>query len=270
MDFSSYQNVFRALAIIYTKIKNRVEIDNVKGIINMIDLKLETVNFFNNSGNIEVCIYNQYLNIKRKTNDIEVFNGYKEKCAELRNRIRIEVRRRIKRKAFILEEFSNFDILKEYAGKHRKFILKYLFNKQELNNMRENLIKNLDSSYKTYIKYHGRINYVAWLNINRDNIFDYSIVREVLKKNISSPKTLESAVTIVRRELKSMSNSSIGCFDMIDGIRRCIKNYKFNFSDISENKRIEETVQMREYYIEDKRYISEEELDCIEYIEDVF
>lgn len=62
----------------------------------MIDLKLETINFFNNSGNMEVCIYNQYLNIRRKTNDIEVFNTYEKRYLELRNRIRIEVRRRIR------------------------------------------------------------------------------------------------------------------------------------------------------------------------------
>ncbi len=116
--------------------------------------------------------------------------------------------------------------------------------------IKEQLIFELDITYKNYINTYGRINYVAWLNINRDKLFDYSIVRETLRRNILNPKTLESAITTVRKELKMIDNSLIGCFDMLEGIRRCIKNYQFNYSNIPQEV-VMETIVGQELYFQD-------------------
>ncbi len=257
VTFSDYKNIFGVLAMIYNETKKPGY--RTKEISDMIDMTLETANFYDKA-NIAVCIYNQYLNIKRKTNSLKTFNRYNEKYPKLRNRIRIEVRQRIRRKAILLNEFADFDILKEYSDKYRRFLLKYLFDKNKLEIIKERLVCQLDATFKNYIANYGQINYVTWLNKNQKIIYDYSIVREVLKRNISNPKTLESAITTVRKELKLMGKTLMGCFDIFENMRRCIKNYKFNFTEFFENVEVEETIQMREYCIK-------EELDCIE---DVF
>ncbi len=237
MEFSDYENVFRVLAMIYERTKNPNY--RTKGISDMIDMSIETVNFYDKA-NIAISIYNQWLNIKRKTNSLDSFNYYNQTYPELKNRIRIEVRQRKRRKPFTLYDFANFDILGEYSNKYRKFLLKYLFNDNELGLLKDSLINNLDTSFKEYFQRCGGMNYATWLNKNRDKIFDYSIVREVLRRNISNPKTLESAITVVRRELNLMDKTYISCFGMLEEIRKCIKNYKFNLTNISD---IEEIVQ---------------------------
>lgn len=180
------------------------------------------------------------MNIKRKTNSLDNFNYYNQTYPELKSRIRIEVRQRKRRNLFTLYEFANFDILGEYAEKYREFLLKYLFNENELALLKDSLINNLDISFREYLKCYGRMNYTTWLNMNREKIFDYSIVREVLKRNILNPKTLENAITVVRKELKLINKTYIGCFDMLEAMKKCIENYKFNLTNIAD---IEEIVK---------------------------
>lgn len=227
LDFYAYGEVFRLMCISYvnTRQSKKGKSSNTTGIIEMISKKLETVNFTNNSGNIEVCIYNQYLNILRKTSDPQMINQFSQLYPDLVNRIRIEVRKRVQRNEFLPLEFANFDVLGEYLPQHKNFILKYLFNKKVFENTKNEYIYRLDNTYKAYIQRHRRINYEAWVLENINHIVDYSIIREVLVRNIPNKKTLENAITVVRRVLKNINPMYNNVFKSLDSIKKAIVAY---------------------------------------------
>lgn len=227
LSFNDYFEVFRLMCISYheTKQSRSANLSNTTGIIGMISREIETVNFTNSSGNIEVCIYNQYLNILRKTSNPQMINQFSQLYPDLVNRIRIEVRRRIQRKEFLPSEFAMFDILGEYLPQHKTFILKFLFNKKVFENIKNEYISLLDSTYKDYIQRHGKINYKAWVLENINHIVDYSIIREVLVRNIPNKKTLENAITVVRRVLRNINPMYNNAFKSLDSIKKAIVAY---------------------------------------------
>ena len=227
LSFNDYFEVFRLMCISYheTKQSKKEKRLSTTGIIGMISREIETVNFTNSSGNIEVCIYNQYLNILRKTSNPQMINQYSQLYPDLVNRIRIEVRRRIQRKEFLPNEFAMFDILGEYLPQHKNFILKYLFNKKVFEDIKNEYIYCLDSAYKDYIQRHGRINYETWVLENINYIVDYSIIREVLARNIPNKKTLENAITVVRRVLRNINPMYDAIFKNLKNIEKAIKTY---------------------------------------------
>ena len=77
LNFDKYFNVFRILSHVYynTRISSTIS-PNVKGIIDMLSTNIETVTFTSargSGGNKEITIYNQYLNIERKTSSPSQF-----------------------------------------------------------------------------------------------------------------------------------------------------------------------------------------------------
>lgn len=236
--FASYEKVFRILSYVYHYSRRGKSIaTDTKGIIDMISASIETVNFNltkTSGGNAEITIYNQYLNIQRKTSDISMFDNYNTIYPDLRQRIRIESKKRIRRKSLTSMEFANFNILKTYGDERKKFLLEHLFNKKTIEFIYNDFFIELDRSYKQFLYTHnGRINYTAWIHSNENLILDYQIVRRVLVNNIYNRSTLESAITAVRKELKFIEDRGtliLNVSKIIDDMRSCIKNYNFDYS----------------------------------------
>lgn len=232
LTFEKYFNVFKIMAHIYHNTRANTITADVKGIIDMISTNIETVTFTStrgSGGNKEITIYNQYLNIQRKTSSPVDFENYTNLYPDLKKRIRIEVCKRINRKSFSPLEFSNFNILGNYGDQCRKFLLDNLLNLEQLSFISHLYFQDLDLSFKNYIQTYGRINYSHWLHLNKELLIDYSIIRQVLQNNIPNSKTLESAVTVVRKELLSIDSNIIvsNTISIIQDIRKIIKDYKF-------------------------------------------
>lgn len=242
LSFDKYFNVFRILSYIYynTRISTTIN-PNVKGIIDMITTDIETVTFTSargSGGNKEVTIYNQYLNIERKTSSPSQFGKYLEIYPDLKKRIRIEVCKRINRENFSPDDFAHFDILSTYGKQCKDFLLKYLFDKKQLEIIYNLFYQNLDKSFKDYIFTYSRISYISWLYMNKELLIDYSIIRAVLANNIPNQKTLESAITVIRKELIHLTLPNV--FDIIEDIKKTISNYQF----IIDNTEVIESIQI--------------------------
>ena len=235
LDFDKYFNVFRILSYVYynTRISSTIN-PNVKGIIDMLSTNIETVTFTSargSGGNKEITIYNQYLNIERKTSSPSQFEEYKNLYPNLKKRIRIEVSKRINRGNFSPDSFAFFDILGTYGEQCKDFLLKYLFNKKQLEVVYNLFYQDLDNSFKRYVFTYWRINYINWLHINKELLIDYDIIRAVLVNNIQNHKTLESAITVVRKELSNLALFDV--FSAIEDIKKTVTNYQFSI-DTSE------------------------------------
>ncbi|RRD28511.1 hypothetical protein [Fusobacterium canifelinum] len=242
LDFDKYFNVFRILSHVYynTRISTTIS-PNVKGIIDMLSTNIETVTFTSargSGGNKEITIYNQYLNIERKTSSPSQFEEYMDLYPNLKKRIRIEVSKRINRGNFSPDGFAYFDILGTYGEQCKDFLLKYLFNKKQLEIVYNLFYQDLDNSFKRYIFTYGRINYINWLHMNKELLIDYDVIRAVLVNNIPNYKTLESAITTVRKELSNLTLLNV--FFVIEDIKKTITDYKFSV----DNNEVIESVQV--------------------------
>ena len=242
LDFDKYFNVFMILSYVYHNTRLSTTINpNVKGIIDMLTTDIETVTFTSargSGGNKEITIYNQYLNIERKTSSPIQFEEYVTTYPDLKKRIRIEVCKRINRESFSPDSFVCFDILGTYGKQCKDFLLKYLFNNKQLETIYNLFYQNLDNSFKIYISTYGRINYINWLYINKELLIDYRIIRAVLANNIPNYKTLESAITVVRKELSNLALLDV--FSTIEDIKRTIINYQFP----TDNNEVIQTIQL--------------------------
>ena len=242
LDFDKYFNVFRILSHVYynTRISTTIS-PNVKGIIDMLSTNIETVTFTSargSGGNKEITIYNQYLNIERKTSSPSQFEEYMDLYPNLKKRIRIEVSKRINRGNFSPDGFAYFDILGTYGEQCKDFLLKYLFNKKQLEIVYNLFYQDLDNSFKRYFFTYGRINYINWLHMNKELLIDYDVIRAVLVNNIPNYKTLESAITTVRKELSNLTLLNV--FFVIEDIKKTITDYKFSV----DNNEVIESVQV--------------------------
>lgn len=262
-DFTRYQSVFTVLAHSYYlgRSKKKVQADT-KGIIDMLSFKLETVNLSthrSSGGNQEICIYNQYRNIETKTINPELWNQYLIQYPDLKRRVRIEVKKRIKRKKFTSLEFMNFNILLEYGEKHKQFLLKTLFSKKNLEEIKKLYYQKLQESYLQYQGSHTKMNYITWIYIARENIIDYGILRQVLKENINNPKTLESAITKIRKELIVLNEQNIvmNTFQIIEDMKKNIQHFTFVYDYVGTYEEIECVAQE----VGDEEALSEEEVD---------
>ena len=268
VSFEKCLNIFRVLAYAYNKSRREEKNSrtDTKGIIDMITSSIETVNFTiarGSGGNNELTIYNQYLNIKRKTASAEQFEEYLRTYPDLKSRIRFEVKKRVNRNKFLPKDFKEFDILRKYSESYKKFLLKYVFNKKSIAEIYEMYSMELDITYQEYLKKHKRINYVAWLHSNKHLLIDYKMIRKVLEKNINNQKTLENAITCIRKELKEIENKDflvLNVAKIIDDMRQIIKNYKFEYKL---NVEIKEEILIQEYFsMEDNmQFLLDEPLD---------
>ena len=241
LTFEKYFNVFKIMAHIYHNTRANTITADVKGIIDMISTNIETVTFTStrgSGGNKEITIYNQYLNIERKTSSPSQFDEYMNLYPNLKKRIRIEVSKRINRGYFSPAVFASFDILGAYGEQCKDFLMKYLFNKKQLEIVHNLFYQELDNSFKRYVSTYGRINYTNWLHVNKELLIDYGIIRNVLANNIHNQKTLESAITVVRKELSNLALLNV--FSVIEDIKDTIKNYKFSI----DNSEVIESVQV--------------------------
>ena len=101
--------------------------------------------------------------------------------------------------------------------------------------VKNDFIYQLDNSYKLYLQNHGRINYESWVLENKSLIIDYSIIREVLVRNIKNKKTLENAITSVRRILERINPMYKDVFKSIKDIKNSIKQYSPSYQIQDEN-----------------------------------
>ena len=69
-------------------------------------------------------------------------------------------------------------------------------------------------------------------------LIDYRIIRAVLANNIPNYKTLESAITVVRKELSNLALLDV--FSTIEDIKRTIINYQFP----TDNNEVIQTIQL--------------------------
>lgn len=200
LEFHSYVNVYKIFALVYNIQKSKAR---AKGYIDLVDGKYETVVYSDNgradkSSNNKLMIYNQYQNLKTKLgeeNIEEIANSQ-----ELKKRMRLEVSKRIRRKAFELEEFKYFDILGEYFEEYKNYILQNVLNREIIENLYDEKANNL-ANLLLENKALGNFSYEVFILKNLQNIYDYEILRRALKIGIDNLKTRESAVTRVRKIL---------------------------------------------------------------------
>lgn len=197
-SFKSYENIFRIFAYIFSK---KYPNSSQKGIVDLKTNEKETVEYTDtkcrSAYNHKLMIYNQYENIFRKTSKEEDFERIVEEFPDLSYRMRLEVSKRIDRKTFSLQRFKNFDILKEYFYQYKKYIFDNFLNFSEIDNFYiERVVKLAPKIQEAREKYKGAFNYKIFILENQDDIFDYNILKRVLKATMYNKKTIESAITI--------------------------------------------------------------------------
>ena len=207
LDFNSYSNIFRILALVYNEKKGA----SAKGYENLVVGKYETVIYSDNgktdkSSNNRLMIYNQELNLRNKLSE-EEFERVSKDYPDLISRMRLEVAKRIRRKGFSLDEFKNFDILSEYFQQYKNYILENILNKDDLeqiyNEKAEEVAKKLadERDRRTFT-------YKNFIYRNFYAIGDYEILRRAVKIAIPKGKTRESAITTIRKILGEYESST--------------------------------------------------------------
>lgn len=204
-NFHSYLNIFMILGEVYNK---RKENGIQKAYSDLLTKEYETITYADSktksSYNSKVTVYNQYENIKTKTADEDELKYYLDQFGDLKNRIRIEFSKRIRRKYFSNEEFSKFDILSDYLDSAKKEIFTNLLNFEIIDEVYEEKKELLIKSLKEE-KALGNFNYeVAFLKYN-GYVHDYEVLRRAFKIFIENDKTRESAITKMRKILNEYS-----------------------------------------------------------------
>lgn len=231
-NFHSYLNIYMILGEVYNKRKaNGIQ----KAYSDLLTKKHETITYADSktksSSNSKVTIYNQYENIKTKSADEDELKYYLDHFDELKDRIRIEFSKRIRRKYFSNEEFSKFDILSEYLDSAKKEIFTNLLNFKIIDKVYEEKKELLIKSLKEE-KILGNFNYeVAFLKYS-GFIYDYEILRRAFKNFIPNDKTREGAITKMRKILNGYSKrENIIIIDVYSKLKE-IKNSIYSFYTI--------------------------------------
>ena len=201
-NFNSYRKVYQVFDYVYRK-KNVKS--NPKAYTNVSEYKPETITYADTPTtakyNKKIMIYDQFNNLRSKTDDDNRFNELVAKYDGLSRRMRIEVSKRINRKAFSLEEFSPLNIFKEYSVKYKEYLLENLFDLNEVNNFYNEKSLELASKLLAYREETTNFNYESFIYREIQYIYDYEIIRRALKICIDNVKTREKAVTAVRKVL---------------------------------------------------------------------
>lgn len=228
-NFNSYRKVYQIFDYIYRK-KNIKS--NPKAYTNIKEFKPETLIYSdtpNTSGyNKRIMIYDQYNNLKVKTEREESFYAIESKYGDLFKRMRIEVAKRIQRKGFTVEEFNQFNIFREYSTKYKKYILDNILDLNEVCNFYNEKAYELANKLLTY-REANNFNYENFIYKEIENIYDYEIIRRALKLCIENQKTREKAVTAIRKVLLSYQlNENIiimETYNTIESIRNIIEKH---------------------------------------------
>lgn len=229
--FSSYENIYRIFAFVYNNLKE----DAIpKAFIDMILNNMETIIYSDNgksdkSSNNRLMIYNQYANLKSKLKK-EVFEEILVKYDDLPYRIRMEVSKRIRlRIDFNSQTFSTYDILGHYFEEYKKYILKYVLNKEKIEELYNNWAEYLARLLKEE-RTLTTFNYETFLLKNLSLIYDYEILKRALKSGIDNESTRENATTKIRKILKNIERERniiiLDTYNVITEMRNTISNYR--------------------------------------------
>lgn len=221
-EFNSYRKVYQVLDYVYRKKNVKA---NPKAYTNVSEYKPETIIYADTPTlakyNQKIMIYNQYNNLKSKTDDEERFYNLNLEYEGLDRRMRIEVSKRINRKSFSLNDFSQFDIFKEYSKNYKKYLLENLFDLNEVNEFYEIKAKELAKILLAYRSEVSNFTYETFIYKEIEHIYDYEIIRRALKICIDNLKTREKAVTAIRRVLMAYQlNEYIIVMDTYETIRQ--------------------------------------------------
>ena len=203
-DFSSYKKVYQVLSFVHER-KNKN--GSVKAYTDVKKFNPQTVIFADtksiSSFNKKITIYNQYKNIEEKTKDEELFQLICMEHDDLRNRMRIEVSKRIRRKGLTIQEFGELNILKEYIEGYRDYLLEKLFDLEEIEKIYDDKATELAEIFESYRDNSNKVNYMSFIYKEIDKIYDYEIIRRALKICIKNENTKENAITVIRKILNS-------------------------------------------------------------------
>ncbi len=203
-NFNSYRKVYQVLDYVYRE-KNKKS--NPKAYTNVSEYKPETIIYADTPTlakyNQKVMFYDQYNNLKAKTDDEDRLYELEAKYDNLSRRMRIEVSKRINRKTFSIDAFSQFNIFKEYSVKYKDYILENLFDLNKVNEFYEKNAIELATRLLNYKEKATNFNYEAFIYKEIEHIHDYEILRRALKMCIDNLKTREKAVTSIRKVLMS-------------------------------------------------------------------
>lgn len=228
-SFKSYQTVYKVLAEAF-KIKNSKCIPKeVTG-----DGEIQTITLSNTSNPNEyhskLTIYNQAQKFKdyyKEKSPATAEIVYKEN-PDLEQRIRMEVSKRINRKAFTLEEFENFDIYSEYVKPYAKYILYNIFDEEILENIKNKQLENLKSKLIEE-RTNGNFNYENFILHNLNNIYDWEILRRAIMETSLNENSGYKGCSTAKDILKTLGERKdiiyFGVFKKIADMKKMISKY---------------------------------------------
>ncbi len=200
--FNSYRKIYQVLDYVYRKKNIKA---NPKAYTNVSEYKPETIIYADtptlSKSNKKIMIYDQFNNLKSKTDDEKRFYNLNIEYKDLSKRMRIEVSKRIDRNEFSIYGFSQYDIFKEYSKKYRKYLLENLFDLNEVDEFYENKAEEFAKKLLSYREETSNFTYETFIYKEIEYIHDYEIIRRALKMCINNLKTREKAVTAVRKVL---------------------------------------------------------------------
>ena len=221
-SFSSYRKIYQVLDYVYRK-KNKKA--NPKAYTNVSEYKPETIIYADtptlSKYNKKIMIYDQFNNLKSKTDDEKRFYNLNVEYEGLSRRMRIEVSKKINRDGFSIFEFSQYDIFKEYSKKYRKYLLENLFDLKIVDEFYENKAEELAKKLLSYREETSNFTYETFIYKEIEHIHDYEIIRRALKMCINNLKTREKAVTAIRKVLRTYQfKKSIIVMDTYETIKK--------------------------------------------------
>lgn len=229
-NFYDYTNVFKVLALAFTKTYKEIE---VKSIVDTLEKKEQTIIYADtptiSAYNKKITIYNQMENLDSKNRKPIDKDRTLEKYPDLPRRMRIEMSKRISRKRMALKEFGKYELFKEYLEKYKEELEEFLFDEELLDIVYEEEIEKLAEILEEEKECRrGSFRYKNFICDYREYIYDYKILREALKIVIAKGKTRESAITEIRKELNIQEERKglivIGVHKIIEDIADTIKN----------------------------------------------
>lgn len=125
--------------------------------------------------NQKLQVYNQDARI-RECYSLENYKKIRKEHPDLPTRIRMEYIKRINRKEFTLEQFANFDLVREYTLKFYTIILKEFFDEKIIQKLKEKNINELSEMLKEARK-KTNFNIRNFIYENRSLIKDYETLR---------------------------------------------------------------------------------------------
>ena len=151
--------------------------------------------------NKRVMFYDQYNNLKSKTEDGEKFNSIVVEYCELSRRLRIEMASRIRRVPVSIQDFPDYSIFSTYLPQFKEHILYSLFDLNEVNNFYNEKSVELANKILRYREETTNFLYETFIYKEVKRIHDYEIIRRALKICIDNIKTREKAITVIRKVL---------------------------------------------------------------------